>query len=120
MGFTYRSRKITTRVACVSLVFFLLTAFIFKIQGGTCHKSGFGEITVNQSNEFAQIIFTNNDKSETVQNTVPIKQLLDTGFIGIIIGCVLSAFLRFFGINRSKFFSERRYTLVSLCIRMDE
>ncbi|HEY5586592.1 MAG TPA: hypothetical protein VIK78_19140 [Ruminiclostridium sp.] len=120
MEFTYRNRKHIARIALVSIAFFLLLALNFKIWGGTYSVGDLEKIVINQSKEFEHCILITNDIKGNLKNAVQIKQLLSTGFNGKIIDCVLLSFTSFFGIYRSKLFCERRYTLVSLCVRMDE
>lgn len=120
MEFIYKNIKHIARITLVSLVFILLLALNFKIWDETYSKGHPEEIIVNLSEELGHCILSNNDNMENVKDAVQIKQLLDTGFIGIIIDCVLLSFSHFISIYSSKLFCGRRYTLVSLCIRMDE
>jgi hypothetical protein len=120
MESTYRNRKHIARIALVPLVCILLLAFNFKIWDGIYSQGNLEKIIVYQLKELEHCILLNYDNMEKVENAVQIKQFLDTGFIGIIIDCVLLSFTHFIWIYRSKLFCERRYTLVSLCVRMDE
>lgn len=120
MEFTYRNRKHIARIALIPLVCILLLALNFKIWGGTYSEGDLEKNVVNLSKELEHCILSNNDNMEKIKGPIQIKQLLDTGFIGIIINCALLSFIRFISIYRSKLFSIRRYTLVSLCVRLDE
>ena len=120
MEFGYRKRKNITRIAVVSLVFILLLLLNFKELGGTYSQGDLKNILANQLNEFEYCILSNNANIINVNDSAQIKQLTDTGFIGIIIDCILLLFIHSISIYRNKLFCARRYTLVSLCVRMDE
>lgn len=119
MEFTYRNRKHIAKVALVSLAFILLLGLNLKIYGGTYDKGDFEGIIANQLKDLEHCILSNIDHRESVNNTVQIKRLLDTGY-NIIVDCILLIFTHFIWIFRSKLLWERRHTLVSLCVRMNE
>lgn len=111
MELIYRNRKHITRIALIPLVFILLLASNFKIWSGTNSYHGL-EVTIDsQSILLDHGILSNNRNSENANNT---------GFIGVIVACVLLPFVRFTWKYKIKLFCEKRYTLVSLCVRMDE
>lgn len=120
MEFAYRNRKHIARITLVSLVCILLLALNFKILGGTYSQGDIKKVIANQLKELEYCILSNNANMENVNDSAQIKQLSDTGFIGIIIDCVLLYFTLFISIYRSKLFCKRRYTLVYLCVRKDE
>jgi len=120
MEFTYKNRKHIARIMLVHLVVILLLALSFEIWGTTYSESNLERIVLNQSKELKHCALSNKDNNEDAKGAVQKKQLLDTAFTGIIIACILLLFTRFIWIYRSKLFKERRYTLVSLHVRMDE
>lgn len=120
MEFAYRNRKYITRITLVSLAFILLLLLNFKVLVGTYSQGNLNNIIPNQLKELEYCILSNNANIINVNDSAQIKQLSDTGFIGIIIDCVLLLFTHSIWIYRSKLFCVRRYTLVALCVRKDE
>lgn len=119
MEFIYRNRKYAARIALVSLVFILLLVLSFKIFGGKNNKANLNKVRVNRSKVIEYCIPSDNNK-QNIKSSVQIKRLVDVGFANIIISCAILSLIHFIRIYRSNLFCERRYTLVSLCVRMDE
>lgn len=120
MKFVYKNRKYVARILLVNIVFILLLAFNFKIWGGAYSEGSLQDIINHESKELEHCILLNNDNKENVKAVVQVKQLLDVGFANIIIECLLLSFIQFIYICRSKLLYKKRYTLVSLCVRMDD
>jgi hypothetical protein len=117
MEFTYQNKKHISRILLLMVI--LLLSFNFKIYTRADNEGNLNETIVNQSKEFKYNILSNDDNKEKVKVAVQIKQLLDAVFTGISIDSVTLLFTPFILIYRSKFFFERKDTLVSLCVRMD-
>jgi hypothetical protein len=120
MEFTYRNRKHIARINLIPLVFILLFTLNFKILGGTYSEDQLKKIKKNQSKELEYGTLSNTNNKVNLKIDVEIKQLLDTDFSDIIIDCALLSFIPFIWIYRSELFCNRRDTLVSLCVRMDD
>jgi hypothetical protein len=120
MKFIYKNRKHIARILLANIVFILLLAFNFKVWGGSYSEGSLQDIIIHESKELEHCILLNNDNKENVKVDVQIKQLLDAGFANIIIDFILLSFIHFIYICRSKLFYKKRYTLVSLCVRMDD
>ena len=119
MEFTYKRRKCTAAIL-ISLVFTFLLALIFW--GGVYSEGGPEQTIIHQSKEVEHCILLNNS-NENVNTAVHVKQLFNTGFIGIIPGCIFLSFLPFIYficVCRSKLFCKRKHTLVSLCVRIND
>lgn len=111
----YKNKKYIAGIIIVPIVFILLFAFNFKKCDGAYNKGNLEESIINQSKE---CILSN--YKEVVKDTFHIKPFMNTCFIDTISNHVLFLFTLFICICRSKLFFERKYTLVSLRVRMDE
>lgn len=120
MEFTYKNRKHIARFTIALLILILILLLIFKMSRGT-YSIIINNIIVNQTKELEHCILPTNDNRENVKVVLPRKHLYNTDFLNIIIyGFVLLVFIHFIWIFRSKFFYGKKYTPVSLCVRMDE
>lgn len=115
----YRNKKYIARIALISLVFIFLLALSFKIFSGNSNKADIKKLRVNNLKVVEYCIPSDSSK-QNVNSIDQNKQLFDIGFTGIIIGSAILLLTYFIRINRGKLFCKRRYTLVSLCVRMDE
>lgn len=112
------SRKRMAGSLLIFLVFLLLISSSYKAWDGSCGNSGPSKTVFHQLDETAHRIIS--DNGENIKTAVPVKQLSDAGFIGLLIFSVLLSVTRFSRIYRGELFCERRFTLVSLRVRMDE
>ena len=119
MEFIYNKRKYIASLSFVPLFLTLLLALNFKIWGGINNDGDLEKIIANQTQELDHCLLSNIDNSINVKSATQIKQFLDTELMGAMIDCVIF-FTLLVWIDQSKFFCERRDTLISLCIRMDE
>ncbi len=119
MEYTFRNRKQIARIALVFMVFILLLTSSFKICGVTDSEGKLSEIVVNRLKTFEYCILPYNN-SAAVEDSFQVKKLLDIGFNAVSIDFFLLLFAYFILKYRSKLFIGKRYTLVSLCVRMNE
>lgn len=112
MEFTYRNRKHLAKITLVSLVFILLLALNLKVWGGTSGNDAHLNICIgSQSILLNHYILSDNYSRKNVRTA---------GYIGIIVISVFLSFIRFIWKYRNSSFYEKKYTLVTLCVRMDE
>lgn len=110
---TYRSQKRITRIAYIPLMFtlFLILNYFTVSREAYPNGGGLELITDSQSIVQNQTILTDTYSSEHVKNT---------GATGIVDDCIFLQLICLIYIYKSILLWRRRYTLVSLCVRMDE
>ncbi|HWT76935.1 MAG TPA: hypothetical protein VN258_19720 [Mobilitalea sp.] len=120
MEFIYNFRKYIARSILVPFVIILLQAFIFNTWSGSYREGSLEDIVIRQSAEYSNCFLSYIESKLIIKDSVQVKQLVKPVLTGITIGCFLLSLIPFLWISRSILFFERKYTLVSLCVRMDE
>lgn len=120
MESTYRSKKRIIRITYIPLVLILFLALNnFTVSSGTYPNCG-GLITGNQSIGFNHIILTDTYSWENIKDTYSREHVKNTGAASTIDNCIFLLLIIHIWRYKSILLWRRRYTLVSLCVRLDE
>ncbi|WP_088228670.1 hypothetical protein [Desulfosporosinus sp. FKB] len=121
MTLIYRSKKCLTRIALIPLAFILFLAVNVTVSSGTSSNSVDHEgITSSQSIVLNHTFLTDTYGWEKIKDTYSrdnIKGIGSGGRVDILFSLPLLCLI---WKNKSKLLWRRNYTLVSLCVRMDE
>lgn len=122
MESTYRSKKRITRIAYIPLVFILFLALNnFTVSSGTSPNGGSLEvITGSQSTVLNHTILTDTYSWENIKAAYSREHVKSTGANGTVDDCIFLLLICLIWRCKSILLWRRRYTLVSLCVRMDE
>jgi hypothetical protein len=119
MEYTYCYRRVIARITFSAVVIALLLALNFRIWGGCGYEGDLSYLIIDQTKDLDNcFLFESN--SEIVKEAVQIKQLTDTIFTGIILGSVLFLLFQYIILFKGKQPFKRGFTLVSLCIRIND
>jgi|GEM_PF-4399053 hypothetical protein len=118
----YRSKKRITRIAYIPMVFILFLALnSFNVSSGTSSDGGGLEvITGGQSIVLNHTILTAAYCWENIKDTYNREQIKNTGATGIVNDYIFLLLLCLIWRYKSILLWRSKYTLVSLCVRMDE
>ena len=119
MEFACGSRKRMAGSLLILLVFLLLLSLSSNVWGRPYGNDDPSKTIFHQLDESSHSIFFS-DNGENIKTAVPVKPLTDAGFLGLLICPVLLSLTHFSRIYRGEPFCEKRFTLVSLRVRMDE
>lgn len=116
MSFICRNKKHIAIIILVPIVFILLFACTFRKFNLTYNGGNIDSDIVNQSKEF----ILSNDSMEIIKSSFQVNPLTGNCLINIISGQALLSFIILISRCRSRFLYKKRYTLVSLCVRMNK
>jgi hypothetical protein len=120
MEYTYRNRKHIARIALISTVIILLLALNYRLWGGFYTEGDLEDIILTQSDELKHCILCNNEVMAELRDASIINHVSDVDFIGILTFCSLFSVTWIVWDCRNKSDWKDSFTLVSLCVRMDE